>query len=148
MIDATLISDTIFTNEPLRRSFLARAPFVWTGSSYIAATSLLITNFEGRDSYLVRHCPLTGVPSVNRRDPRPLEDVVFTASAHGGSPEYSYEWDFGDFTRPEPGFTRTHRYERPGTYVVTLITTDRAGAESRTRLIVTVGYRRARAARH
>lgn len=121
------ISDTQFSADRLRSTFLTRHPFVWTGAAYVSSVALFISPLQGSDSYLVRHCPLIGQPTADRTIARLLDPFTFTAAASGGSPDYTYEWDLGDNTRTETGATIQHRYDRFGTYTVTLTTTDLAG---------------------
>jgi hypothetical protein len=126
--NGSLNSDTVFSHERLRSTFLTRYAPVWTGTSYVTAVSFFVSRFEGSDSYLLRHCPLIGVPAVDVPYGLILSPVTFHATASGGSPAYSYEWDFGDRSLTQFGATSTHKYERPGTYTITLTTTDTAGA--------------------
>jgi YD repeat-containing protein len=54
------------------------------------------------------------------------EDTVFTSSVTGGTPPYSYSWDFGDgntSTEANP----TYRYTAPGTYNASLTVVDAFG---------------------
>jgi hypothetical protein len=56
------------------------------------------------------------------------ESLSFTGTASGGTPPYSYEWDFGDGEISEEQ-NPTHKYEDAGTYDVTLYVMDGAGVE-------------------
>jgi PKD domain len=57
-------------------------------------------------------------------------DIPFThrfeASADGGTPPYTYHWDFGDGQEANVKNTR-HTYENPGSYTATLTVTDSTG---------------------
>jgi PKD repeat protein len=57
-------------------------------------------------------------------------DIPFThrfeASADGGTPPYTYHWDFGDGQEASVQNTR-HTYDNPGTYTATLTVTDSTG---------------------
>ena len=54
------------------------------------------------------------------------EDITFTGSATGGTPPYTFEWDFGDGnTAIEQN--PTHNYTAAGTYDVCLTVTDNDG---------------------
>jgi hypothetical protein len=54
------------------------------------------------------------------------EDITFTGSASGGTPPYTYEWDFGNGDTAT-GQTVTYAYPAAGEYVVTLSATDDEG---------------------
>jgi hypothetical protein len=68
-------------------------------------------------------------------------DIPFThrfeASADGGTPPYTYHWDFGDGQEANVQNTR-HTYEDPGSYTATLTVTDSTGqtASDSTEVIV------------
>lgn len=141
------LSDTQFSPDPLRSTFLTPFPFVWTGRSYMTAVSLFISRNDGTDSYLIRHCPLAATASADRPLARVLEPITFNAAASGGTQPYRFEWHFGDRDQIEVGPTRIHSYDRPGTYTVTLTTTDQAGAVSITTVQVRVVVGKTRAVR-
>ena len=51
-------------------------------------------------------------------------DVHFTASVQGGTPPYSYRWDFGDQSPASYDQNPVHTYTLAGTYEVTLSVED------------------------
>jgi PKD repeat protein len=69
----------------------------------------------------------TDIPATHR----------FEANALGGTPPYTYHWDFGDGQEANVQNTR-HTYENPGTYTATLTVTDATGqtASDSTEVIV------------
>jgi hypothetical protein len=132
-----LISQTLFSPELLRNTYTTDYPFVWTGEAYITTTERFIARAEGSDSYLIRHCPLTAnivVPS----EVTILTTTTLTADVSGGSGPFTYQWTFGDNTRPSTTAVTQHRYEKLGTFTVTLVVTDAAGARSVTTKTVRV----------
>lgn len=143
----TTISNTVFAAERVRATLLTRHPFVWNGSAYVSSVAKFVSPVEGSDSYLLRHCPLIGRPSADRTIVRLLETVTFSASASGGTPGYRHQWDFGDHAQVETAPTFQHRYDRLGTYTITLTTTDDAGGRSVATMTVQVVRGKNRAVR-
>jgi photosystem II stability/assembly factor-like uncharacterized protein len=85
---------------------------------------------EGLGLYVVE---IAGQDSLNvsmRAEPRvgpaPLA-VVFSATAAGGTPPFSFDWDFGDASSHSTAPMPTHVFVRPGIYTVTLSVGDSAG---------------------
>lgn len=123
-----ILSDTYFAAaEPQRHRATSAYDFIWTGASYLAAA--VRNSFDGKDSYIIRLCPLTarvaGPTRVARNTP-----VTFVAAPEGGVPGFSYEWRFGDIgytTGPTLQLTHT----TTGTYTVELSVVDASGAVSR-----------------
>src|SRR3989449_353756 len=53
-----------------------------------------------------------------------LDVVNFNAAASGGTPNYSFSWNFGDDSPTATGRTVPHQFITPGAYTVTLTTAD------------------------
>lgn len=70
--------------------------------------------------------PLSVSISANPTQGEAPLTVSFTSQVTGGSPGYTYDWNFGDGgtdTSPNP----THVYSQPGDYAVTLTVSDSSG---------------------
>jgi PKD repeat protein len=91
---------------------------------------LTVTDHNGATapaSQMVNISPLTLVVSAISGPTMTTNgtSVTFTATASGGTPPYSFAWNFGDGTT---GSTGTHTYALPGTFTVTVTVTDHNGA--------------------
>jgi multiple sugar transport system substrate-binding protein len=56
--------------------------------------------------------------------------VSFKAVPIGGTPPYSFEWDFGDQTPTSSERTPAHNYTMAGTYTATITVTDSTGVDA------------------
>jgi PKD repeat protein len=65
-------------------------------------------------------------------------NVAFTGSATGGTPPYTYHWDFGDGSATSSAQNPSHTYTSSGTYTATLTVTDSATPASTATSSVTV----------
>jgi PKD repeat protein len=63
--------------------------------------------------------------------------IAFTGSASGGTPPYSYSWDFGDGASSSLQ-NPTHAYSNVGTYTAILTVTDSAGRTAQDNAQVTI----------
>ena len=134
-----LISDTIFTPDSLRSTIDGHFNAVTSGPAYYGSIDRLVSNAEGWDSYVVKHCPLDASLKAENLTPVTRQPFTFTASASGGVAPYTYTWDFGDFTEQRHEQVFKHPYERTGTYTVTLTVTDSLGDKAvRTTTVVVV----------
>jgi PKD repeat protein len=78
----------------------------------------------------VTQANVVGTATVDRTcGPNPLT-ACFAGSAIGGTPPYSYSWDFGDGSPAVFGPTPCHTYSATGTYTVTMTVTDAAAGTS------------------
>ena len=141
-------SDTLLSPDPLHNRMNAPFPIVFMNNGYVGSIQRVISQTAGSESYLVKLCPFfvtaTATPPVARQ----FVPVTFSASASGGTPGFSFSWQFGDNDIAQ-GTVVQHVYQLTGTYTVTLTGTDAAGATSITRIsvVVTTGGRQ-RSARH
>jgi len=68
----------------------------------------------------------------------PPIEVTFTSVVTGGTPPYTYLWDFGDGQTSDEA-NPVHTYQGLGPYVVTLTVTDSVGAQASTTLNQEIG---------
>jgi PKD repeat protein len=68
----------------------------------------------------------------------PGETITFNGFAVGGTPPYTYDWDFGDGASGT-GQNPTHAYSAEGTYTVTLVVTDDNGKTDDDTTTATIG---------
>ncbi len=68
----------------------------------------------------------------------PGQSVTFTATASGGTPPYTFAWNFGDGATGSGG-TVSHGYSQTGSFLVKLTTTDNVGSSVTAQHTVTVG---------
>lgn len=140
------VSDTLFAPDTTKSIFAMQYTPVWSGTSYIGSIARTVPRSEGSDTHLVKHCPL--LSSASGPGYTALYGLAqFTASTNGGTPDYRYQWDFGDFFKAE-GRTVSHQYVHTGTYVVTLTVTDTADGVSVSTTTVNVVIPKRRATKH
>lgn len=65
--------------------------------------------------------------------------VTFSGNASGGSPPYSFTWNFGDGTANGYGAQVTHEYATPSRYNVSLLVGDSLGKHAYSNLTVESG---------
>ena len=75
--------------------------------------------------------PLTASFTYSPSSPVAGQQVTFTASASGGTPPYSFAWNFGDGSTGI-GATVSHTYGTAGTFTVTLTTNDKGSPQQST----------------
>src|SRR5262249_39992889 len=68
--------------------------------------------------------PLTAAASGSPTSGQVPLTVAFTATATGGTPPYSYSWNFGDGSATSTLQNPSHTYSTAGTYTATLTVTD------------------------
>jgi PKD domain-containing protein len=141
-------SDTQLSPDPLHNRMNAPFPIVFINNGYVGSIQRVISSTAGSESYLVKLCPFFVTATANPPVAHQFIPVTFSASASGGTPGFSFSWQFGDNDSAQ-GTVVQHFYQLPGTYTVTLTGTDAAGATSITRInvVITTGGR-LRSARH
>jgi PKD repeat protein len=82
---------------------------------------------------------LVFTPMASSNRPTVADDVSFNLDLAGGTPPFTYAWDFADGGKSTASNT-THRFHAPGVYNVRVTVTDAAGAApSRTVTIAVTG---------
>jgi hypothetical protein len=120
-----VIDDALFSPNPLRKVFLGRNSFVWTGRAYVSPADLPIAQGV-TESYLLGYCPFQVIAETDRRNVNAGTNISFSAQAAGGTPPYTYLWNFGDGSE-QGGRTVQHVFSTPGVYTVTVTATDANG---------------------
>jgi len=108
----------------------------------VSANSINVkTSFSGSfsDSFSIANSanPLP-VASWSPLAPQIGQTTMFTAAAAGGSPPYSFSWNFGDGAQAS-GTTVTHSYGAAGYFNVALTAIDSTGHSGSSRNIIAVG---------
>jgi hypothetical protein len=143
------IADTEFSPDITKFDYATRYPVIFNGSAYVGEIDNFRSNAEGSEAYLVRHCPLQVAVTVDQGANVPVNSTVtLRASASGGFPGYTYFWDFGDLGQASGGSSITHRYDRIGSYTVSVTTTDTRGAMQTATFTLVISRPKPRAARH
>jgi hypothetical protein len=144
----TTLTDTVFSPDITKFDYLTRAPVIFNGSAYIGPIERFRSNVEGSEAYLVRHCPLrVSVTADQGANVGLSTTLTLRALAFGGFPSYTYFWDFGDLVQTGGGATITHKYDRLGTYIVTVTAKDTQGASQSATFAVTIARQKPRAVR-
>jgi hypothetical protein len=139
MTAGTLIGDSYFSPDATKNLVSTPYPFIWTGRGYVTGVERFISNVEGSDSYLISHCPLTAIITADNSYPAPGAAVAFDAAVSGGSPSYTYVWDFGDQNGTANVKNPRHTYVFAGDYTVTLTTTDSTQGVSKATFVIHAG---------
>jgi PKD repeat protein len=72
---------------------------------------------------------LAFTPTASTNRPTVADDVIFNVDLAGGTPPFTYDWDFRDNGRSTTQNT-THRFHATGVYNVRVTVTDAVGASS------------------
>ncbi len=144
-----LVSDTLLSPDPLRSRMNAPFPILFMNGGYVGTIQRVISLAVGSESYLVRLCPFFVTAAANPSIGRPFVPVTFSATPSGGTPGFSYAWQFGD-NDSASGAVVHHAYVLPGIYTVTLSGSDASGAVSTARItvLITTSGGRQRSAKH
>lgn len=81
--------------------------------------------------------PLQAGFSITGNNVRTAQSITFTGMANGGTPPYSYNWNFGDGNIGS-GSSIVHAYQSANNFTTTLTVTDTAGATATSTQTVTV----------
>lgn len=145
------LTDTEFSPDLSRIAYDTIYPPIFNGSAFVGEIDRFVSNDQGSESYLVRHCPLrVSVSADQGSNVPPTTNVTFRATPSGGFGSFTYFWDFGDLNQTIGGSTLTHAYARVGKYTVTVTATDAQKETQSGTLAVTVLVTRPkpRAAKH
>jgi len=91
----------------------------------------------GVEPVVVGSSPLQDGFTYSPTSPQPGENINFTASARGGTPPYSYSWDFGNGASATGG-TAAYSYATAGSYTVTLTVIDSMNRSNNTSQSLTI----------
>jgi PKD domain len=80
---------------------------------------------------------VTGSFSVSTTSPATGQSVSFTPSFSGGTPPYTYFWDYGDGST-DTGSSPSHQFAKSGNYTITVTVTDAVGRKYTTTHTVSV----------
>jgi len=86
---------------------------------------------------VVGTAPLQDGFTYSPTSPQPGDSISFTASARGGTPPYSYSWDFGNGASA-PGASVTYSYAAAGHYTVALTVSDSRNRSNNTYQSLTI----------
>ncbi|MGP8077336.1 MAG: PKD domain-containing protein [Thermoplasmata archaeon] len=81
---------------------------------------------------------LTAAPTESTATPTTATSVTFNAGIVGGTPAYTYSWDFGDGSSPSTSAAPSHTYGTTGAYTVTVTIHDAYGEKVVKTLVLTV----------
>jgi PKD repeat protein len=121
-----------------------------SGSAYIVGQNGILLSYSGGTlktlssgtnvnfaSISFKPQPISASFTYSPSNPSAQTPIFFNASANGGTPPYGFSWNFGDGTLAT-GENVVHTYSSTGSFMVTVIVTDNAGAKNQTTRIVTV----------
>ncbi|OLD79043.1 hypothetical protein AUF62_00765 [archaeon 13_1_20CM_52_20] len=91
----------------------------------------------GVSPVVIGTAPLQAGFTNSPTSPQPSDSINFTASARGGTPPYSYSWDFGNGASAT-GDTAAYSYATAGSYTVTLTVIDSMNRSNNTTQSLTI----------
>lgn len=141
-----IASDTLLSPNKFLSQLEAPYPPIFLNGAYIDTIARVLSPAEGTESYLVKLCPFSVTATADHPVESPFVPITFNAYPSGGTPGFTFAWDFGDLST-DTGAVVRHAYNVPGTYTVTITATDAAGAQSIFKFTVAVAFLRHRAVR-
>ncbi len=138
-----------FSAQLLQNGNPKNASFTWRSSDTAVATvspTGLATAVSPGEAIIsaTTSSSLTGTASVSVRFPPPVARFTFTCThlactfdgrTSTAQASATYSWAWGDSAAADTGTTASHRYERAGTYHVTLTVADAGGSADTTRTV-------------
>src|SRR5256885_3257625 len=103
----------------------------------LTVTDSLGNTVTGVSPVVVGTAPLQAGFTNSPTSPQPSDSINFTASARGGTPPYSYSWDFGNGASAT-GDTAAYSYATAGSYTVTLTVIDSMNRSNNTTQSLTI----------
>src|SRR2546421_8068994 len=103
----------------------------------LTVTDSLGNTVTGVSPVVVGTAPLQAGFTNSPTSPQPSDSINFTASARGGTPPYSYSWDFGNGASAT-GDTAAYSYATAGSYTVTLTVIDSMNRPNNTTQSLTI----------
>lgn len=143
------IADTEFSPDLSKSAYATRYPVIFNGSAFVGEIDRFVSDAEGSQSFLVRHCPLRVTLSSDQGgNVPPTTNVTLRANTSGGFGSTTYFWDFGDLNQTAGGSVMTHSYTRLGTYTVTVTAKDAQKATQTATFTLLVTRQKPRIAKH
>lgn len=122
---------------------------VWTSQGTPAVWPYLV--LWGGDHVLCPTCPLLGLADTWVLEPSlhatvttsggaapPGTQLTFVAAVSGGAAPFRYAWTYGDGTTDASGPNASHAFPAAGSYLVTAVVQDDAGARTQATIPITV----------
>jgi hypothetical protein len=143
------IGDTEYSPDLARITYMVRYPVIFDGGAYMGGIDRFVSDAQGSEAYFVRHCPLHLTLAADQgATVYQNTTVTFRVATSGGFGGMTWFWDFGDLFVTSGAAVMTHRYERAGTYTVTVTGKDAQGTVQIATFSIVVTKPKPRIARH